>query len=96
MSDFRITISDIEGIDPELLADNIMAAHGENFDAARGDFTIAVEGQQVIVTVLDVAGGDVDMLASDIESDEDGTFNVRMAQRQGTSWFTRDEGDDEL
>lgn len=96
MSDFRITISDIEGVEPSTLAESIMDAHGDGFDAARGDFTCEVDGERVIITVLDVTGGDVDMLASDIESDEDGTFFVRMSQRQGTSWFTRDEGDDEL
>jgi hypothetical protein len=96
MGDFRITISRLDGIDASTLAENIMAAYGEDFDARLGDFKCDVDGERVIVTVLDVTGGDVDMLASDIANDADATFVIQLAQREGASWFPRDEGDDDL
>lgn len=97
MSDFRIIISAIEDIEPATLAENIMAAHGDAFDAALGDFACSVDDSgRVIVTALKIGGGDIDMLASEIERDEDGTFELRMQQREGSNWFGRDEGDDEL
>lgn len=96
MSDFRIIISDIEDIEPATLAENIMAAHGDDFDASLGDFASVVDGNRVMVTVLKVAGGDVDALANDIAGQEDGTFVLRMQQREGSNWFAREEGDDEI
>jgi len=96
MGTFRIVISDIRGIEPSLLAENVLAAHGDSFDAARGDFTVTAEGDTVTVIAKDVAGGDIDGLADDIRENEDGTFTLRMAQQEGSNWYPRDEGDDDL
>lgn len=43
MADFRVTIEikDVGKGDVLMLVDEIMATHGDNFDAARGDFTIS-------------------------------------------------------
>lgn len=44
MPDFRITIDvkDVAGGDIDALADDISATHGDDFDAAQGDFTVSV------------------------------------------------------
>ena len=58
---------------------------------------------RITIDVRDVAGGDIDALANDIRDQfgddfdaAQGDFTVTVAQKQGTSYFTRNEGDDEL
>lgn len=56
---------------------------------------------RIIVDVKDVAGGDIDMLAEDIAEDfggnfdiDSGGFSVRVQQKVGDNYFSRDPGDD--
>lgn len=95
--EFRIVLSDIEGVEPAVLAENIRATYGDDFDAALGDFTVELgDGGVVVALVREVTGGDVDALAEDIGNDVSGDFSIRVSQRQGTGWFVRDPGDDDL
>jgi hypothetical protein len=95
MADFQIVLSGIRDIEPSTLAENLLARYGDDYDAARGDFTVNVtDPDTLVVSVKDVTGWDIDMLAEDIERDEGGTFKIHVTQRVEGSFYGRDPGDD--
>ena len=58
---------------------------------------------RITIDVRDVAGGDIDSLAEEIEREHgddfdaaQGDFVVTIAQKSGSSYFTREPGDDVL
>lgn len=101
MNDYKLTIRNIS-TDPAQLAQGILDRHGENFDAARGDFTAAVtpNGTTVEIVARDVTKGDMRILVEDIYrdfGDEDDTLLIAASNGDAASerWYSTELDDDD-
>ena len=95
--DYKLTITfDDTPLDLQEVAEKIVAEHGENFDAARGDFTVSTEDSKLVILAKDVARGDMRMLAHDIENEYgDLTCNASRRNDGESGWFSDELEDDD-
>ncbi len=96
MADYKLTVgTNLSEAASLIIADKILNDHGPEFDADLGDFSVEVLDKAVIVTVLDVADGDIQNLAEAILNET--TFNVviRVSKFDGHGWFPHELEEDE-
>jgi len=100
MSDFKLSITNIADAFAAIAA---IEAHGEDFDAARGDFVVSTVNDGTIeVLVKDVAKGDIQALVDDLHNEievnnPDRILGIRISQDidHNGNWYPVDLDDDD-
>lgn len=88
--DFKLTITRIDAPLADAAA-TILSEHGENFDAARGDFDVEHDEHQIVIVAKDVAKGDMQMLVRDIETMYgEITYQASSSTDGGAHYYTTD------
>jgi hypothetical protein len=94
MADFKLTLTNVG--DPQETASAILAEHGDDYDAGRGDFVVDFDTNNpdmaVTILVKDVARGDIQDLTQRLY-DEHEDFFIRVAEQIGNGWFLIDGED---
>lgn len=100
--DYKLQILGFAGQADEVAA-AILAKHGANFDAERGDFTVGTEeaGGRVVIYAKEVGRGDMKMLAEDLHQEVDpftlnSEITIIASEQIDGHWFNVDlDGEDD-
>jgi len=95
---YKLTITKIDAPLSDA-AKEILSEHGDNFDAALGDFTVEPGDDglygSIVIIAKNVAKGDMAMLVGDIESMYGGIDYYASSSSDGKQWWSTDLEDDE-